>query len=309
MAYSFKKPEKSAEKNLRRVALSQIDKAIAEAGDDGLPRAERVHQVRKRGKKLRGLVRLVRPAFPGYAAENAAFRDIARTLAPARDAAVLQQAYDAVMDAYAETVDRPPFAPIRAELTRRRNALDEEAIETALYDARSALSEAAVRAEAWELDESGFDAVAGGLKKTAKRARARMADAEADPTPAALHAWRKRVKYHRYHMRLLAPLWPAAFEARETAADRLGDLLGAHHDLAVLAETLRAGPDAFGDAKTLSAFLALVARRQKELEAEAFPLGRRLFAEKPRHLATRTEALWDIWKREAKADDKLKAAA
>jgi len=308
MAYALNKPKKSAAKNVRRVALSQIDKALDEAAAPDLPRGERVHQLRKRCKKLRGLVRLVRPAFPDYAAENAAFRDIARTLAPARDAAVLQETYDALTDACAEEIDRPAFAPIRAELTRRRNTLDAEAIEAAIYDARCALSEAAERAADWELDEDGFAAVSGGLKKTHKRAAAGMADAMADPAPAALHEWRKRVKYHRYHLRLLAPLWPEALSAREAEADRLGDLLGDHHDLAILADTVAAAPDAFAGAETVSAFMALVARRQKELEADAFALGRRLFAEKPKHFARRMAALWEIRIGEAEEDRLPKAA-
>jgi inorganic triphosphatase YgiF len=58
--------KKTVQKSVRRIALEQIDKAIREVLDDNVNRHEAVHQVRKRCKKLRGLIRLVRPSFQDY---------------------------------------------------------------------------------------------------------------------------------------------------------------------------------------------------------------------------------------------------
>ena len=69
MAYTFKRG-KSVQKNVRHIAESQVDKAIAEIDDSDLSMSDTVHQIRKRCKKLRGLIRLVRPRFGAYAAEN-----------------------------------------------------------------------------------------------------------------------------------------------------------------------------------------------------------------------------------------------
>jgi len=60
MGYKIKRKE-SIRNAVRRVADEQIGKGIAELDDDALPDPEKVHQLRKRCKKLRGLVRLVRP--------------------------------------------------------------------------------------------------------------------------------------------------------------------------------------------------------------------------------------------------------
>lgn len=63
MAYALAQDDDTVEAGMRRIAAEQIERAIAEIDDTGLDRHETVHQVRKRCKKVRGLVRLVRPAF------------------------------------------------------------------------------------------------------------------------------------------------------------------------------------------------------------------------------------------------------
>lgn len=50
----------SIEKGIKRIAHEQLDSAIDELTDDKLDPHDVVHQVRKRCKKLRGLLRLVR---------------------------------------------------------------------------------------------------------------------------------------------------------------------------------------------------------------------------------------------------------
>lgn len=54
-------PREPVEDAVRRIAVEQIEKARDDLDDDDLRRA--VHEVRKRCKKLRALLRLVRPAM------------------------------------------------------------------------------------------------------------------------------------------------------------------------------------------------------------------------------------------------------
>ncbi|HZD88798.1 MAG TPA: CHAD domain-containing protein, partial [Pseudolabrys sp.] len=110
MPYRFKRSDDSVEHGVRRIAIEQLDKAIDEIDDGDLSRGVRVHQVRKRCKKLRALIRLIRPTLADFAAENAALRDAGHALAFARDAAVLIATYDGLMDAYRDEVARAEFA-------------------------------------------------------------------------------------------------------------------------------------------------------------------------------------------------------
>jgi CHAD domain-containing protein len=295
MPYRLRRKDGAVQDGLRRIADEQIGRALAEIADDELPFGEKVHQVRKRCKKLRGLLRLVRKSFDGYADENAALRDAARHLSPVRDADTLIETYDDLMAWAGEGVDRRAFGPIRARLTREAREVHGDA-DTAIRmeSARRALDEARARAAGWTLDEGGFDAVAGGLRKTYRRARRRMEDAWADPTDAGLHEWRKRTKYHRYHARLLAEVDPRMMPPHEAAMSELVDLLGDHHDLAVLGEWL-AGAEP-GGRTDVDGFRALIDSRKEALGTRAFELGRLILAERGEPLVARWEGYWDRWR-------------
>ena len=57
--------------DVRRIAYELIDGAVADSGARSIPYPERVHSIRKRCKKLRALVRLVRPGLVDtYRQEN-----------------------------------------------------------------------------------------------------------------------------------------------------------------------------------------------------------------------------------------------
>ncbi|MBC8129586.1 MAG: CHAD domain-containing protein, partial [Rhizobiaceae bacterium] len=118
----------------RRVFTEQLDKATAElsapaSGPDG-DLHEAIHDARKRLKKLRGLLRLVRPGHERfYRTENERLRDIARTLSAVRDRTALIESLDAleahVPASLAASAVEGSFAGVRAGLeTRRRAALE-----------------------------------------------------------------------------------------------------------------------------------------------------------------------------------------
>ncbi len=292
MAYRLLGNETTGE-FLKRVASEQVAKAIEdlEGADDDLHEA--VHEFRKRCKKIRGLIRLVRPDFPDYAAENAWFRDLAGELSALRDATSMQESVAALMEHYADDLDEDAYAGIDAWLGKRRETMTEERDAREKIDLiRAELPEALARIEGWRLDSGGADALEAGLAKTYKRARRAMASAADDGTSRDFHEWRKRVKYHRYHLRLLTPIWPKVTKARYKETKRLSDLLGDDHDLAVLRATLE--EEAGGAADERAALIALSRRRSAELRAQAWSLGRRLFVEEQERYAARMRALIEI---------------
>jgi CHAD domain-containing protein len=297
MAYRFHERDTTVADGFRRIAIEQIDKAIGEIDDDALRLPEKVHQVRKRCKKLRGLIRLVRPVFGGYGTENAAFRDAARALSGVRDSDVFIETYDDLTKIYEAQIERRAFAPIRRHLTLSKQRAETAVVDDArLKTFRAAIKSARSRAHCWRLEADGFDAIGGGVTKTYRRARKAMARAAEVRTAEAFHAWRKRMKYHWYHARLLTPIWPAVLKPHRAAAKRLSDALGDHHDLAVFRQRLADGPDPVAG-KTAEVLVGLMDQRQAVLEAEAFALGERVLAEPPKALSARWTAYWNAWRR------------
>jgi len=292
--------DESVEEGVRRIAREQTRKALEELGDPELDPHDVVHQVRKRCKKVRGLLRLVRPEFEtDYDGENTWYRDTSRGLSFVRDAQSVIECFDALMEHNGDHVDRGAFAPIREFLVERRALLaeDEEVLGERMEEARGRFEAAHERAMAWKLGESGFDAMADGIAKTYGRGRAAMAAAFDAPDTEAFHGWRKRVKYHGYHMRLVRGMWDGPLQARRNECDALSDALGDDHDLSVFREIVLERPEDVGDEATIQALLGLVATRQVELRTRALAIGERLFAEKPKHLVRRLERYWDAWRR------------
>nr|GGH92607.1 CHAD domain-containing protein [Aquisalinus luteolus] len=297
MSYHLKLKDKSVQKGVRRLAKSQLVKALKEIDDGSIPSGKTIHQVRKRCKKLRGLIRLVRPCFKKYSKENKAFRDAARDLSAARDAEVMVETLDRLEAAYADQLQHDAVLPLRDELIELlSDTTEDDVIEDRLADFRFIMSEALDRSHDWKVKEDGFEALAGGLTKTYRRAQKALAAAEDDPSPAAWHEWRKRVKYHWYHARLLREIWPDMVNTRRDLADRLSDLLGDHHDLSVFERRMGEWDTIKKDPRLGDLLLGAIKARQDELLEEALPLGRRLFAEDADALQERWQLYWTEWR-------------
>ncbi len=282
---------------LQRIAADQTDKALAvlEAEEPH----EAIHQVRKRCKKIRGLLRLVRTSNESlYEFENAAYRDAARRVSDLRDVTGFIEAFDLMAEHHPDLVDTGRFAPIRDGLLRQREEAAAHHLEDALAGVTSDLQAARERIADWSVSDDGFDALAGGLAKTYGRARDRMADAYDQRTTAAFHEWRKRVKYDRYHVRLLQDCWKGTMKARRDEMHDLSDLVGDDHDLAELRARLHEDPDDFGDAEVVEEFTALLDRRRAQLQFDAEGLGERLFVEPADDFVRRVRRYWEIWTRE-----------
>lgn len=302
MAYRLRSKDKSVGHAVRRIADEQIGKAIASIDERDRPDA--IHDLRKRCKKLRGLVRLVRPAFSDYAEENAAFRDIARLVSGARDAKVMQDTFDVLVGHCDGQIDRQALDAIRHRFTlERRQEVSSGDAESNLSECRTRLVAARKRVAGWSFDDEGWDALAKGLVKTYGRARKAATQASKDDAPETLHELRKRIKYHWFHIRLLKNLWPEVMTASADCAERLSELLGDHHDLAVFETRLRADPESFGGERTVDAALVLAHRRRIRLEHQAAPLIGRLLAEEPKALESTWRELWDVWQRERRRND------
>jgi hypothetical protein len=87
MAYAITPEDASVEDALRRIVREEAQNALDQVSGEG-DLSARVHEMRKTVKKLRGLLRLVRPVFLEARAENAVLRDAGQGLSGLRDAAV-----------------------------------------------------------------------------------------------------------------------------------------------------------------------------------------------------------------------------
>jgi CHAD domain-containing protein len=299
MGYRFRHDDESVEAGVRRIAGEQLGRAVESLQGDVLHAG--VHDARKRVKKVRGLLRLVRPRCKGFARENAALRDAARTVSGLRDHAAMIEALDRLAARYPERVEAERIAPLRRELEARR---DEAAGANDLHDRiaafREVLRDARDRAAGWRLKAQGWDALGPGLARSYADGREAMAVAHKTGRGEDFHEFRKRVKDHGYHARLLAPVWPVLMDPYAVLLDDLGEVLGEQHDLVAFAPVVAGSalaPEARG------ALEELIVEERRRLEARALVIGARVYAERPKAMARRMGAWWAAWAADPTAVD------
>jgi CHAD domain-containing protein len=281
--YKFDPNGAPPETAFRAIALDQLAKALSDQTDAGAGRSV-VHEARRRCKKLRGLLRLVRPSFPGFARENAAIRDAAALLSHLRDAEVLHQTV-------ADLVEwRRSDALIRIAQKLATEPSPDPAERLAEFRAR--LEAVRSRVPTWRLEAEGADAWLPGLRRTYRQARRRMSTARRTRDAHDLHQWRKANKNHGFHLDLLKRLAPDILGEDLKLLEQLSTDLGRHHDLTALATALAAAPARFGTPEDVAVLLEAISDRWREVEIAAFALGRQLMAERPRALSDRFASYW-----------------
>jgi CHAD domain-containing protein len=296
-SYRLKGKEGTGE-GLKRIAQGRAAKAtdeLAGAGEKELAAA--IHGARKDLKKLRAVLRLARKQLGKdlFEAENRRYRDAGRLLSGTRDAEVKLETLVALRSQASDGL------PLEAS-KRWIQALEEERDEVAgtgggeasrqIDQARDLITEGLDRVGDWPLESDSWRLP--GLSKSYREGRRVMKRAQTKPSVENVHEWRKRAKDLWYQLRIVQGAWPQLLGATADQAHELSDLLGDHHDLALLDEDLAARRD-IGEPET---FRALIEQRQEELLARALELGRRLYAEKPKAFSRRLERYWLAWRGE-----------
>jgi CHAD domain-containing protein len=300
MAYRFKLREPLG-KGVRRIGLEQIEQVEAKlrAEDDV---ATAVHDARRCLKRLRALLRLIRPGLEAevYRNETQRIAQVGRMLAGARDRFVMCQTVARVEKATGPLGDdcaakiialitdghdltAPPDAETRREALRK------------LGISRKFFSGSTLRGltmtDVWE-----------GLEKSYRKNRQACKEAYRRPTDENFHAWRKAVQQHWRHMSLLSRAWPEAMTARAAEAKAISQILGEDHDLAVLVAFVSQNRDKLPE-EAVDSLVQHAKSAQKDLRALAKLHGDRLLLEKPEDLVGRISGYWDATKDLLRSED------
>ena len=276
MSYRYRRSEELGP-GTRRIAREVVEEALRVLNDPEISAETAIHESRKAIKKLRGLLRLVRPVVVADSmfVEGVRFlRGAARSLGPFRDSDVMTETLDILTrgdggDAPLGNITLAPPKAAGAKLRKARAA--------AIVGLINDLLEFRKTIAAWKFDATSLAALKSGYEVTRTSARKQMYKALEEPTDKRLHDWRKHVKYHNYHTRLLANLYGGKTDTRKDKVDRLQDLLGRHHDFAVLRETVKAGPPAGAGRDTIRALRKRIKQKSRSLENDARDLGQELF--------------------------------
>jgi len=299
MGMELKRDEPLA-KGVKRVALAELESAIASLNSNDLH--EGIHDARKRMKKLRAIARLARFSIgeDTYRKANTTWRDAARKLSEVRDAHAIIETVKHLQKEYRKPLAAGIFDDAISHLTKRKRNIEKAFLQQ--KDVRSEVAATLRKSEtsiiqSWSF-ANDFDPLSQGVSRIYKQGRQAMSAAYADPAPEKFHYWRKRVKYLMYQLRMLILAWPAMLMPLEEEIHRLSDILGDEHDLTVLTEKIAAGEVTFNNktSKATAVMKGIIMQEQQKLREAAVPLGKCLFAEKPKAFTQRMTVYWKAWK-------------
>jgi CHAD domain-containing protein len=245
------------------------------------PAEARIHRARQRLKRVRSVLRVLRPEVGGRATRSIGrLRDAARLLAGARDADAAAASARSIKAAQAG--DNAGFDRVVAYLDYEARETHARVVST--DEAIRLLAAAERDLQRMPADIDGTALLARAIDKTYRRGRAARRRAEFSLATPDLHRWRKLVKELWHLVRLARKHLPKRAGGLAVRLERLAELLGLDHDHAVLAERLALSPG--GDPALLHQ-LSLIAKERRALEAEAFALGARIYRDKPKKFRRR----------------------
>lgn len=282
----------------RRIAGEQAEKALANLGAGrGDDAEETAHDTRKRCKKLRGLLRLVRPALgDDYKPANVAYRDAARILSPYRDAHVARKTFGLLVSAaVGRDDDRAPLKAVGEQLEADAESASQalrEQIERAAHLIETGLA----RCLGATVSDDGWDVAGPGIGKTYRRGRKAMKAALASRDPEDFHEWRKRCKYTWYQLRLLENTAPWVLGPLKTGFHALASTLGDAHDLFVLVGRLDKNPARYGGDEAVGRVRSLAASLRDDLERRSERGGRILYGEPHDRFVEQPGRYWETWR-------------
>jgi len=286
---------------IRRIAGRQLAAAIEQLRVGRDKRSlDTIHAARRCVKKVRALLRLVRPALERIdPSTERRLRNVNHMCGSITDATAIATTWRDLAKNYRRILPPSTLAALRAELERRR----EEALRRARHEhIRETVTAMLVKERSkvanWRLRRKGFPAVAPGLEKNVRAARRAMARTLAAPNADHYHTWRRRVKTLWLHLRLLEARCGQGLAGDRAQLESLDGVLGQCHDCALLQQALQS--DVVLSRQQAAHCLRALRRHQLVLRGRAYELGRRLHEKKPKQFIAHVQTLWRAQARRAR---------
>jgi CHAD domain-containing protein len=239
---------------------------------------EAIHETRKSLKKIRALLTLAQDALGAcYKQEAGYFRGAGHLLAAFRDNAVMLQVFDALASRHPD-LDAATLGDIRLNLQRRQRETPTE--KDVSGEVIRLLQQARSRGAAWPLDGLEFEDLLPAFNASYRRGRKAFKRSQKCESVENLHNFRKEVKQHWYHLRLVESLGDQGLKTRIADLHDLETCLGDEHNLNVLASRLSADAETSRDRRQIQQVLKLLNEESHVLRKRALEASERLYSEK-----------------------------
>lgn len=258
------------------------------------PVERRVHLTRRCIKRLRAMLRLLKPSYGDEVTPiNAALRDTAHLFSGNRDLTVTATTLHSLKG----DVEEPNLVVAISAVLSRFPEEDTPPNPDVIEDARNRLTIAKRVFDAMNLPEDNDLSyrVAQGYIAIYRRGKRDLEKSVETLDTEVIHDWRKAVQHRRFAAQLFKRNWPEPGKAPSKLLGRLSDFLGEDHDLDMASQAITAAAEDdvidFVEAQALQKFITA---KRKSCRLAGFELGAELYAPKVREIKT----AWAMWAEE-----------
>jgi CHAD domain-containing protein len=286
-------PAKDIGSNVRALGAVQVDRVLKRLAIKS-EQARAVHEARKTMKRLRALLRLIKPALDKktFRANEDQLKEIGRSLSGARDIQAMLECIVRLEAAEPEAAQEPVGIALKRQLEILQADAERPLPGKSGTGLRKQLRLVRKAFAGFKIEADGADIIFTSIRKDYAAARDAFHHAYEADRDEAFHEWRKLVQRHWRQLLLIEAGWPSMIRPHIDTVHELADVLGDEHDLYMLAERIGNAETPLGSRKQINAYLALCRKRQDMLRVRAKLLGERLFHEKPASIAARLAAYW-----------------
>jgi CHAD domain-containing protein len=249
-----------------------------------------IHRTRTTIKRLRALLRLIRPAVETafFDRENERLRAAARLLSFARDSEVARDTLKTL-----PVSERSAREAVNAVLPGLEKRVERaKAHEPNVIEVKQRLEQTRRSFRRLKFRETEEEIIKSGIRSVYRQGRRRMKAAIQTGQASAYHRWRIRAKNLYYELQFLEPVWPKPLGRMVSRLSKLQDRLGLDHDLTILRAELKKRPEAFGGNETVQRIVSCLDHQTHKLRCAAVPLGRKIWRQKSGRFSRRLRRHW-----------------
>ncbi|MBV8280171.1 MAG: CHAD domain-containing protein [Verrucomicrobia bacterium] len=264
-----------------------VSGSLAHVANNGEPD---IHLVRTTIKRLRALLRLIRPAIDPafFDRENRRLRTAAGLMSFARDAEVASVTLKGLP--VSDQADQDAVQSVLAGFENRAEAPPD--LDHVVAEVRRYLEQTRRNLHRLTLRGSEREILKSGLRAVYRQGRKRMRVALEQGQDNAFHRWRIRAKNLYYELEFLELFWPKRFHLLVSRLAELQDQIGLDHDAAVLRAWLKKTPEQFGGSENVERVVRQLDSQTRKLRKRTVPLGRKIWRQNPRRFASQIVRHW-----------------
>ncbi len=265
---------------------SATDTSAQPSRDD----ADVIHKVRTTIKRLRALLRLIRPSVEPsfFDRENERLRNAAGLLSFARDTEIARETLKSLP--VSKPSDKQAVKSVLSGIKNRGEPGTDA--EQTMAEVRERLEQTRRNFHRLKLQGAEREILEKGLRTVYRQGRNRMENAIEQRQDDAFHRWRIRAKNLYYELQFLESVSPKRLHRMVSRLSKLQDRIGLDHDIAVLRAWLQKKPEAFGSKEAVQRVIARLNQQTRKLRDAAVPIGQKIWHQKPRQFARKIARHW-----------------